>query len=218
MSATELWTRVTPKLIAILRGIQPPEVEAHIAALLAAGFRIMEVPLNSPQPFESIAVARRMAEERGGDILIGAGTVVTLEGARDALHAGAEILVAPNMNPAIIEYAVAKGAAMLSGVVTPSEAFAALECGASGLKIFPAHVVAPEGIAALRAVLPPQTHLCAVGGVGEADFPAYWRAGARGFGLGGSLYKPGDAAAQVGERARRAVEAFNALASPPSTL
>jgi len=190
-------------LVAILRGLRPEEAPDAFAALVKAGFRIIEVPLNSPRPFETIAY---LAGRAGADLLIGAGTVLSVEEARAAREAGARLMVAPNCDPPVIAAAEAHGMATLPGVATPSEAFAALKAGADGLKLFPAELLPPAAIKAWRAVLPAGTLLLPVGGVTLANMADYVAAGADGFGIGGSLYKPGMTASELGDKARAFVE------------
>ena len=191
-------------LIAILRGLRPEEAPAIGEVLVEAGFRLIEVPLNSPQPLDSIAALRK----RFPDAVIGAGTVLTAAEARDVASAGGELIVAPNFDAEIVEETVRLGLASLPGILTPTEAFAALKAGAHGLKLFPAELASPAVVKALLAVLPKGTPLIPVGGVG-ADNMAVWRAaGAAGFGLGSSLYKPGDDAAAVRAKAAAIVSAW----------
>lgn len=208
MTDSSHWPPFRRELVAILRGLGPEEAEAVAAALIEAGFEAVEIPLNSPQPFRSIErVARRFGEQA----LIGAGTVLTTEDCRRLAEVGGRLMVSPNTDPAVIEAACAQGLIALPGAFTPSEALQALRSGAAALKFFPASVLGPAGIAAIRAVLPPETPLCAVGGVSEANFADYAKVGIRAFGLGSSLYKPGDNAASVRERARRAIQAYDAV-------
>jgi 2-dehydro-3-deoxyphosphogalactonate aldolase len=192
-------------LIAILRGVRPAEVVEIGQALVEAGLLMIEVPLNSPEPSRSIeALARRYP-----DALIGAGTVLRAEDVRQVREAGGELVVAPNFNPDVVVQAAALGMVSLPGVMTPTEAFAALAAGASGLKLFPAEIVGPEGVGALRAVLPIGTRLLPVGGITADNMAAYCRAGAAGFGIGSALYKPGMTAAEVGAAARTFVDAVH---------
>lgn len=205
---------MTLPLIGILRGITPDEAVAVGEAVLATGITTLEVPLNSPEPLESI---RLLAEALGERALVGAGTVLTPAQARDVHAAGGQLVVSPNCRPAVIEETRRLGMASWPGVVTPSEAFDALDAGASGLKLFPAVQVGLEGMQAVRAVLPAGTRLYAVGGIGMGNFAAWRAAGVDGAGLGSALYKPGQSAAQVGEQARALVAAWNVAAAGGST-
>jgi 2-dehydro-3-deoxyphosphogalactonate aldolase len=191
-------------LIAILRGLKPAEAAEIGEVLVEAGFRLIEVPLNSPQPLDSIA----LLSKRFPQAMIGAGTVLTAADARDVASAGGELVVAPNFDRDVVAETVRLGMTSLPGIMTPTEAFAALAAGAHGLKLFPAELASPAVVKALLAVLPKGTPLIPVGGVG-ADNLAAWRiAGAAGFGLGSSLYKPGDDAATVRAKAAAIVSAF----------
>src|SRR6478735_3153888 len=194
-------------LIAILRGIKPEETPATITALLEAGLRAIEIPLNSPEPFKSIEIAAKMAP---ADCLIGAGTVLTTE-AVDSLHsAGGKLLVTPNVEPEVIILARNYGMVTMPGVFTPTEALAAARAGATGLKFFPASVLGPSGITAIRAILPPELMIAAVGGVSDKNFAEYTNAGIKAFGLGTSIYKPGMTVAEVAERAKATILAYDA--------
>jgi 2-dehydro-3-deoxyphosphogalactonate aldolase len=184
-------------LVAILRGLKPAEAPAIGDVLVEAGFRLIEVPLNSPQPFDSIAALRK----RFPDAVIGAGTVLTVAEVRDVAAAGGELVVAPNFDREVVEETVRLGLASLPGILTPTEAFAALKAGAQGLKLFPAEIASPAVVKALLAVLPKGTPLTPVGGIGADNMAAWRAAGAAGFGLGSSLYKPGDDAATVRAKA-----------------
>ncbi|MBA1275008.1 2-dehydro-3-deoxy-6-phosphogalactonate aldolase [Stutzerimonas azotifigens] len=195
-------------LIAILRGITPEEVIEVGRALHGAGFRLIEVPLNSPRPLESIA---RLAEVLGGDCLVGAGTVLSIEQVRQVAAAGGRLVVAPNADVAVIHEAKAAGLFSAPGVATPTEAFAALAAGADALKLFPAEQFGPAVVKAWRAVLPADCQLLPVGGITPAGMEAYVRAGAQGFGLGSSLYRPGMDAAEVGRNALAFAGAWHAL-------
>ena len=191
-------------LVAILRGLKPAEALAIGEALVEAGFRLIEVPLNSPQPLASIALLRR----RFPQAMIGAGTVLTAADARDAAAAGGELVVAPNFDRDVVAETLRLGMTSLPGIMTPTEAFAALGAGVHGLKLFPAELASPAVVRALLAVLPNGTPLIPVGGIG-ADNLAVWRtAGAAGFGLGSSLYRPGDDAATVRVKAAAIESAF----------
>lgn len=194
-------------LVAILRGIQPDEAVGIAGALLSAGISKIEVPLNSPDPLGSIA---RMVKAFGGKALFGAGTVLSVVDVGQVAATGAGMIVSPNCDPAVIAATKAAGMASYPGVLTPSECFAALAAGADALKIFPAMVMGIDGLKAIRAVLPPATEILMVGGVGAENFQDWIAAGANGFGLGSSLYRPGWDAATVGARAVEAVAAFDA--------
>jgi 2-dehydro-3-deoxyphosphogalactonate aldolase len=186
-------------LVAILRGVRPDEVEAIGAALIGAGFTLIEVPLNSPDPFESIS---RLAGRFGGQAMIGAGTVLDVAAVERLADAGGRMVVSPNTNEAVIRASVAAGMASLPGYFTPSEAFAALAAGASALKLFPAEGASPAVLKAQRAVLPKHVPVLAVGGISPTNMAPWITAGAAGFGLGSALYKPGASAEQVGIAAR----------------
>jgi len=193
-------------LVAILRGLSPGEAVAVGSALFEAGFRLIEVPLNSPQAFESI---ERLSGHLPG-ALIGAGTVLTIEEVRRVQGAGGRLIVSPHFDSEVVTATVARGLISVPGVMTPSEAFMALRQGAHALKLFPAELIPPHGLKALRAVLPPTIRLLPVGGITPSSMAPYQAAGASGFGLGSALYKPGDTAAAVGERARAFVQAWQA--------
>ncbi|MEP7240393.1 MAG: 2-dehydro-3-deoxy-6-phosphogalactonate aldolase [Devosia sp.] len=193
-------------LIAILRGITPAETVPACEALLAAGIARIEIPLNSPMPFVSIAAA---AKALAGRAEIGAGTVLTTDEV-DQLHAaGGSFVVSPDTNEAVITRTRTLGMASYPGVFTASEAFRAIRAGATGLKFFPAEVLGAKGIRALKAVLPPALPLYAVGGAGPDNFREYFEAGCAGFGLGSYIFKPGMGVAEIGERGRRAVAAYD---------
>lgn len=185
--------------VAILRGVRPNQVEAIAEALLEAGIGVVEVPLNSPDPFDSIA---RLARRFGDEALIGAGTVLT-EADLDRVHgAGGRLLVTPHAAPALVRAAKAHGMQAAPGFFTPAEAFALLDAGADALKLFPAEAASPAVLRALRAVLPPGTAILPVGGMDATTIPAWRAAGAAGFGIGSALYKPGDTPADVTRKAR----------------
>jgi len=172
---------------------------------VASGFALIEVPLNSPEPMQSIAILSKAFGDRA---LIGAGTVMTTDQSSAVKAAGGRLIVSPHCDPALIAEAKAQGHACIPGVATPSEAFAALRAGADALKAFPAEALGPAVIKAWLAVLPPGTRILPVGGIGEGNMAAYWAAGARGFGLGSSLYKPGDTVESVRAKAQQAMAAI----------
>ena len=192
-------------LVAILRGLKPDETAATIEVLLDAGLRAIEIPLNSPEPFKSIEIAAKMAPS---DALIGAGTVLTVEDVDHLDHAGGRLFVSPNVDEPVLAHAVSKGMVTLPGVFTPTEALLAARTGATGLKFFPASALGVSGINAIRAVLPPDLMIAAVGGVSDENFADYAKGGIKAFGLGSSLYKPGMSAEEVGRRARTTIAAY----------
>ncbi|MBP7066111.1 2-dehydro-3-deoxy-6-phosphogalactonate aldolase [Ferrovibrio sp.] len=194
-------------LVAILRGVQPDEVLAIGAALVEAGFGIIEVPLNSPQPLQSIT---KLAAAFGEQALIGAGTVLNLAQMEAAALSGARLIVMPHADTNIIQAARQRGLVVMPGFATPSEAFAAINAGADALKLFPAEASSPAVLKSLRAVLPPALPVLPVGGIGAGNMAPWLAAGAAGFGLGSSLYQPGLDVAEVGSRARALVAAYRA--------
>jgi 2-dehydro-3-deoxyphosphogalactonate aldolase len=197
-------------LVAILRGLEPERAVAVGEVLVECGFDIIEVPLNSPDPMISISA---LVEALGDRALIGAGTVLAEAEVDQLATIGARLVVSPNGNPAVIRRTAAHGMVSLPGVLTPTEMFAALEAGATGLKIFPAEMVSPAIIGAVRAVLPPAVRLLAVGGINAGNMGDYLGAGVAGFGIGGSLFKPGKPLDKIAADARAIVAAFNAARS-----
>jgi len=193
-------------LIAILRGITPPETLAVCEELVSAGITMIEVPLNSPDALRSIADAAKAFEGRA---LIGAGTVLDRAAVEQVARAGGRFVVSPDTNADVIEATIEHGMTSYPGVFSPSDAFTAIRSGATGLKFFPAEVLGPKGIKAMKAVLPPAIPLYAVGGANPDNFHEYFAAGCAGFGLGTYIYKPGMSAADVAARARAAVAAYD---------
>ncbi len=194
-------------LIAILRGLTPAEAPAMGEALVSSGFAIIEVPLNSPEPLKSIAALTQQFPQT----LIGAGTVLNVQQVKEVHAAGGRLVVAPNFNPAVVAQALALNMVVLPGVATPTEAFAALEAGAHGLKLFPAEMITPATVKAMRAVLPKAAALMPVGGITPENMAVYRAAGATGFGLGSALYAPGRSAELVQEKAAAFVRTWQAI-------
>ena len=197
-------------LVAILRGVKPNECVEIGRALLDAGFTIIEVPLNSPEPFESIAL---LAREFGEQALVGAGTVTSPQHVDEVAQAGGRLIVMFHSDAKVVVEAKALRLAALPGFATPTEAFAMLEAGADGLKLFPAEASPPKVLKAVRAVLPKHVPILPVGSITVENMGEYWAAGANGFGLGSALYKPGATAAQVGKSAAKFRAAVQLLAS-----
>ncbi|MFK7941979.1 MAG: 2-dehydro-3-deoxy-6-phosphogalactonate aldolase [Paracoccaceae bacterium] len=192
-------------LIAILRGLEPESAQAVSSTLIASGFRIIEVPLNSPEPLDSIA---QIAAKHGEKAIIGAGTVLYADQVDAVADAGGRIIVSPNMNPDVGRAAVARGLFWCPGVATPSEAFAALDLGASLLKFFPAEMISPAAISAMRAVLPKDAVVAAVGGITPETMAPYRAVGVDAFGLGSALFKPGYSVDDIRKRADAFIDAL----------
>jgi 2-dehydro-3-deoxyphosphogalactonate aldolase len=195
-------------VVAIVRGVRPDEALAHTEALFAAGVRGVEVPLNSPDPLKSIGL---IAEAYGDRMAVGAGTVLTAERVEAVAQAGGRIIVSPNVSPEVIRTAVDLGLDPAPGFATATEAFAAWKAGARHLKLFPAATYGPGHLKQLKAVLPPEAVVWAVGGVGPAAMAEWWAAGARAFGLGGELYRAGQSVGETAEKAARVVAAARSL-------
>ena len=201
------WLNSLP-LVAILRGITPEETEPVGEALASAGFRVLEVPLKSPRPMESI---RRLVDSLGPDYLVGAGTVMTPRAVDEVAAAGGRLIVMPHADSVVIRAAKAAGMICVPGVATPTEAFAAIAAGADGLKLFPAEQASPAVLKAWRAVLPATLPVLPVGGISPENMAPWIAAGARGFGIGSAIYAAGIDAAEVGRRARAFAQAWAAL-------
>lgn len=204
------WPKLKRGLVAILRGITPSEAAAVADVLIDEGFEALEVPLNSPDPFRSIEI---IAQSHGSHALVGGGTMLTTDHVDQVANAGGRLMVSPNMRPHVITHASKRGMVTMPGVLTPTEAFDALDAGASGLKFFPASILGPQAISALMAVLPKGVVVGAVGGVGVSNMAEYIRAGVTTFGLGTAVYRPGDSARIVREKARELVTAYDAALS-----
>jgi 2-dehydro-3-deoxyphosphogalactonate aldolase len=192
-------------LIAILRGVRPDEVVAIGEELVAAGFTLIEVPMNSPDPLDSVA---RLVGALGDRAVIGAGTVLTVDQVAAMRDAGGRMVISPNTNLDVIRASAAAGLVSLPGIATPSEALAALDAGATALKLFPAEAASPAVLKAMRAILPGGLRVLPVGGIVPEGMAPWRQAGAAGFGLGSALYKPGMTAGEVGARARAFVTAL----------
>ena len=207
MSVLREWLAPLP-LVAILRGVAPGEALAVGHALVEAGFRVIEVPLNSPGPLESI---RLLAREFAGRALVGAGTVLSPAAVGDVAAAGGRLVVMPHGDPSVIAAAKAAGLLCTPGIATPTEGFAALAAGADALKLFPAELVGPLVLKAMRAVFPAGTMFLPVGGIAPGTMQPFVEAGAAGFGLGSALYRPGLSAEDVARNARSFATAWAAL-------
>jgi 2-dehydro-3-deoxyphosphogalactonate aldolase len=203
---SHVWPNLKRDLVAILRGVKKDEIAAIGEVLIEVGFEAIEIPLNSPSPFDSIATLAKMAPN---GVWVGGGTVLTPEDV-DRLHdAGGRLLVTPNVDPRVLARAAHHHMVSMPGVLTPTEALLAIKSGASALKFFPANVLGPSGISAIKAILPRDCVTGAVGGVSEANFADYVKIGVRAFGLGSSLYKAGFAAAEVRQRALVSINAYD---------
>ena len=194
-------------LIAILRGLKPEEAEGVVSVLIEHGMTAIEIPLNSPDPFRSIEIAVKKAPR---EVLVGAGTVLTAQAVERLHDVGGRLMVSPNVDPEVIASAGERGMVTLPGVFTATEALLAAKAGASGLKFFPASVLGASGISAIRAVLPADLMIAAVGGISDKNFAEYAKIGIRAFGLGTSLYKPGMTPAEVAARAKATIQAYDA--------
>lgn len=208
MTIDDVLAEGAPPIVAILRGVRPDEVVAIGEALIAAGIRLIEVPLNSPDPLESI---RRLVAAAGDRALCGAGTVLEPDLVDEVAQAGGRLLVTPNTDAAVISRAVVLGLEPMPGFATPSEAFVAIKAGARRLKLFPATGLGPGTLKAVREVLPASTRLWAVGGTGAANLREWLSAGAEGIGVGGALYRSGDDTATVASRAATLVAMWRAI-------
>lgn len=193
-------------IIAILRGIQPKDAQDICGALVDAGIAKIEVPLNSPDPFESIRI---MADGFGDQAVIGAGTVLSVKDVQQVYDAGGRMVVSPDTNPDVIAATKAAGMMSYPGAMTPTECFKALRAGADGLKLFPSSLIGPDGLKAISAVLPKGTETYAVGGVGPSNFAEWFSAGVAGFGIGTGVYKPGFTISEVAKRAEKIVAAYD---------
>ena len=207
MTIDDILADGAPPIVAILRGIRPDEAVPVAAALVEAGIRLIEVPLNSPDPFTSIAAIQQAV---GDTALIGAGTVLDVASVDRLADTGARIMVTPNTDPAVIAQAVTRGLEPMPGFVTPSEAFRAIAAGARRLKLFPAVALGPAYLKAVRDVLPRDVRTWAVGGTDAGNIADWIAAGAEGIGVGGALYRPGDDTATVAAKARTLVAAWRA--------
>ena len=206
MSQPIRWPKVKRSLVAILRGVRPDEAEGIVGTLIDSGFELIEVPLNSPDPFVSI---ERLSRRFGNDGWIGAGTVLSAADCARVAECGGRLMVSPNIDADVLAMAHQRQMVTMPGVFSPTEALLALRCGASALKFFPASVLGPSGIAAQLAVLPKETVVGAVGGVSDKNLAGYVAAGIRSFGLGSSLYRPGMTAAEVRDTAQASVDAYD---------
>ena len=205
-----IWQSLNRKLVAILRGIEPAETAAIVSSLIDLGFEAIEIPLNSPDPFTSIATAVKVAKAKKPEgCFIGAGTVLTVDEVNKIRDCGGNLIVSPNANPDVISATVANGMFSMPGVLTPTDAHSALAAGASVLKFFPASVLGPSGIKAIKAILPKDLEICAVGGVGPGNFADYLGAGVNGFGIGSNLYSAGLSLEEIEKRAKEIMAAYD---------
>lgn len=207
MTIDDLLAAGAPPVVAILRGLTPAEAHGVAGALVDTGIRLIEVPLNSPDPFESIGIIQRAF---GDHALIGAGTVLAMDDVDRLAALGARLMVTPNIDPPLISHAVARGLEVMPGFLTPTEALAAIRAGVRRLKLFPASAMGVDYLKAVREILPRTVPLWAVGGTGANNIGQWLDAGAEGIGVGGALYRPGDDAAIVGTRSHALVEAWRA--------
>jgi 2-dehydro-3-deoxyphosphogalactonate aldolase len=202
------WPRLRCPVVAILRGIKPDEIEPIAGALIDEGIEAIEVPLNSPEPLESI---RRLAGRHGERVLVGGGTMLSIDDVNGVHAAGGRLMVSPNTDSAVIRRGVELGMVTMPGVFTPTDAFRALGASASALKFFPAGALGPGGIAAIKAVLPANVVVGAVGGIGPENMADFAKVGVSAFGLGTALYRPGDDADAVAGKARAVMLALKAV-------
>lgn len=209
MSIAEAYFQQSP-LVAIMRGVKPSEVIACAEAIVAAGWRVLEVPLNSPDPLDSIA---RLAAHFGDRVLVGAGTVLSAQDVEAVAAAGGRLVVAPNTDAAVVGAALGRGMVMLPGVYTPTEAFEAYRLGARYLKLFPADSLGPAYIRAIRSVLPRDAHIVPTGGVSAETIADFHAAGSRAYGIGTQVYKPGMDVAEISRRAQVLAQAAAQLAA-----
>ena len=201
--------------MAILRGIQPEEVLGVAASLVENGIKAIEIPINSPEPFRSIEL---LSNEFGANSLIGCGTALSTDDVQRAIDAGASLVVHPHANPELVNLSVSHKKVVVPGVMTPTEAFSMLASGATALKLFPSEMMSPTSVAALKAVLPEDTRLVSVGGIGTANISAYWEVGVRAFGLGSTIYKPGMSPAEVSDAVRPLIELGRSLREIPEKV
>ena len=200
------------KIVGILRGITPSEIEAHLPRLLEAGFEAIEIPLNSPDAFTSIKIATDMIKAQGRtDLLIGAGTVLSVSDVEKAVACGGNLIVSPNSNTAVLDACCKAKVVSIPGFMTPTEAFQSISAGATALKLFPANLIGVDGLRAMKAVLPKDIDVLVVGGIDETQLGPYFSAGATGMGVGSSLYKPGQQPEETYRNARRIIGTTKSL-------